>query len=44
MNQAKLKAYAITAAGVLLTLLVVNTIANRVPAVKAARDKINAGF
>lgn len=44
MDQAKLKSYAKVAAGVLVTLLVVNTIANRVPAVKAARDKINTGF
>ena len=44
MNQAKLKGYAITAAGVLLTLLVINTIANRVPAVKSVRDKINTGL
>jgi|GEM_PF-2405281 len=44
MNQAKLKAFAMTAAGVLLTLLVVNTVANRVPAVKTIRDKVNAGL
>lgn len=44
MNTAQIKGYAMTAAGVLLTLLVINTLANRVAAIKPIRDKVMSGL
>ena len=41
---AKAKQIAFIGGVALLTLLVVNTVANRVPAVAGVRDKINTGL
>lgn len=44
MNKAKMKQVAFIGGVALLTMLVVNTVANRVPAVANVRNKINTGL
>jgi len=44
MSEAKVKNAAMFAGGVLLTMLVVNTLANRVKAVKDVKNKVEGGF
>lgn len=44
MGTADLKKYAITAATVLVVLLVFNSVAKRIPAVAAVKAKVDAGI
>ncbi len=44
MNQSNVKAAAMFAGGVLLTMFVFNTLSNRIDLVKKAREKVDSGL
>lgn len=44
MNKAKVKQIAFIGGAAILSLFILNTVANRVPAVKTVRDKMNTGL